>query len=273
MIGSLSERQIALSRVLTAIIAGQVTGSLGSGLIGATFGWRASMAGGTALAAIALVVTLAYLRPRADAERPPLNFATMRRGYGQVFQNPLAAVCFAAVFAEGIAIFGLLPYVAVLLEQRGAGGLREAGFVIGGFAVGGFLYTFFVRLLLTRLGLLNLIRAGGLVCAAGIAGLAAEASWPVETAIFVVVGVGFYMIHNSLQTQATELAPDNRGSAVAAHAFFFFLGQAVGPLVYSLGLTRLGAAGTLIGAALLMAATGLLTAAGLRTRSVGVNDR
>lgn len=262
-----SERQIALSRVLTAIIAGQVTGSLGSGLIGATFGWRASMAAGAALTVIALAVTLVYLHPRANAERPPLNLATMQRGYGQVFRNPLAVVCFAAVFAEGIAIFGLLPYVAVLLEQRGAGGLREAGFVIGGFAVGGFIYTFFVRLLLTRLGLLNLIRAGGLVCAAGIAGLAAETSWPVEMAIFVVVGVGFYMIHNSLQTQATELAPDNRGSAVAAHAFFFFLGQAAGPLVYSFGLGHLGAAGTLVGAALLMVATGILTAAGLGRRA------
>jgi predicted MFS family arabinose efflux permease len=55
-----------------------------------------------------------------------------------------------------------------------------------------------------------------------------------------VTGIGFYMIHNSLQTQATELAPDARGAAVALHAFFFFLGQACGPIMYQIGFTTFG---------------------------------
>ncbi len=261
-----AERQLALSRVLAAIIGGQVTGSLGSGIVGAYFGWRASMAFGTVLTLAAFVLTVMYLRGRTDAERPPLRVATMTGGYREVFRNPLAVVCFAAVFAEGIIIFGLLPYVAVLLENRGAGGLRESGFVLAGFAVGGFMYTALVGLLLGRLGLYNLIRAGGLVCALGIAALALHVSWPVEMALFAVVGVGFYMIHNSLQTQATELAPANRGSAVAAHAFFFFLGQAAGPLIYGLGLAHAGPSPTLIAMSVAMALTGLLTAAGLIAR-------
>ena len=62
---------------------------------------------------------------------------------------------------------------------------------------------------------------------------------------FVLVGVGFYMIHNSLQTQATELAPGNRGSAVAAHAFFFFLGQAAGPVVYGHSFAAIGPGDTI----------------------------
>lgn len=128
------------------------------------------------------------------------------------------------------------------------------------------MYTAFVGLLLGRLGLYNLIRAGGLVCAIGIAGLTANVTWPIEMALFAVVGVGFYMIHNSLQTQATELAPSNRGSAVAAHAFFFFLGQAVGPVIYGLGLAHAGASPTLIVMSLAMALTGMLTAAGLMAR-------
>ena len=48
------------------------------------------------------------------------------------------------------------------------------------------------------------------------------------------------MIHNSLQTQATELAPQARGAAVALHAFFFFFGQACGPLLYRLGFEAAG---------------------------------
>ena len=101
--------------------------------------------------------------------------------------------------------------------------------MLAGFAIGGFLYTALVRSMLAALGLCSLIRWGAYVCGLGFAGLALGGSWPVEALAFVVVGLGFYMIHNSLQTQATELAPGARAAAVAAHAFFFFLGQAAGP--------------------------------------------
>ena len=262
-----AERQVALSKVLTAIIAGQMTGSIGSGLIGSYFGWRASMAAGTVLALIALALTVWQLQPRTNAERPPFKLSTMFDGYGHVFRNPRSVVCFTAVFIEGIVVFGLFPYIAVMLEKRGAGGLKEAGFVLSGFAIGGLIYTALVRVMLSKLGLYNVIRAGAGLSGMGFIALSPEWSWPTEMAIFVAIGAGFYMIHNSLQTQATELAPDARASAVAAHAFFFFLGQAAGPLVYGIGLERAGAGATLVAAGLAMALTGVGTVAGLKARA------
>ncbi len=267
---SFEERQIALSRVLTAVIAGQMTGSVGSGLIASYFGWRAAMMGGTGLALAALALTLWQLHPRTKVERPPFQPRRMFDGYGQVFANPKTIVCFAAVFIEGIVVFGLFPYLAVMLERRGAGGLKEAGFVLSGFAIGGLAYTALVRVMLLRLGPYNLIRAGAALCGLGFVALSPEWSWPVEMAIFVAIGAGFYMIHNSLQTQATELAPDNRGAGVAAHAFFFFLGQAVGPLVYRVGLDSAGTKATLIAAGVVIALTGIATAAGLKARSPAI---
>jgi predicted MFS family arabinose efflux permease len=264
-----AERQVALSKVLTAVIAGQMTGSIGSGWLGSYFGWRASMAAGTVLALIALVVTLSQLHPRANAERPPFKFSTMFDGYGNVFRNPRTVVCFTAVFIEGIVIFGLFPYMALLLEERGAGGLREAGFVLSGFAIGGLLYTALVRVLLARLGLYNIIRGGAAVSGLGLALLAPGWAWPLEMAMFVLIGGGFYMIHNSLQTLATELAPDSRASAVAAHAFFFFLGQAAGPLLYRVGLDHAGNQATVLFMAAVMALLGFATAAGLKARTRG----
>jgi len=265
---SMAERQVALSRVLTAIIAGQLTGSLGSGVIASYFGWRIATIAATALTLAAFIITLSQLRARpgkatARARGQFLN------GYREVFANPRTVVCFSAVFIEGIVIFGLFPYLAVLLESRDAGGLKEAGFVLAGFAVGGFAYTALVRLMLARLGLYNLILAGGVVSGIGLALMSLGASWPVEMATFAIVGVGFYMIHNSLQTQATELAPNYRASGVAAHAFFFFLGQAVGPLVYRVGLAEVGSEATLVIAGIAMALLGVATAVGLRIRSAG----
>ena len=51
------------------------------------------------------------------------------------------------------------------------------------------------------------------------------------------------------QTQATELAPNARGAAVALHAFFFFLGQAAGPICYGFGFAHIGPTATLMIAA------------------------
>lgn len=262
-----ADRQLALSRVLSAIIAGQLTGSVGAGLIASVAGWRVAMAAGAALAVAALLVTLMQLRASQTAIRKPFTVATVRGGYGQVFANPRARICFTAVFVEGIVVFGLFPYLALLLEERGAGGLKEAGFVLAGFGAGGIIYTLLVRAMLPKLGSMNLIRGGGTVAGGALAILPFAGTWPAEAATFVAVGIGFYMIHNSLQTEATELAPDARGSAVAAHAFFFFLGQAAGPLVYRAAFETVGTTGALIFAGALMIATGAATAAALARRS------
>jgi len=261
-------RQVALSRLLAAIISGQLLGSIGSGVLASYTSWRVSMAVGAVLAAAALALTVWQLQPRAKPVRTRFTLALMREGYAQVLSNPRAAVCFMAVFVEGILLFGLFPYIAILLEARGAGGLREAGFVLAGFGLGGFLYTALVSSILPRMGLLNLIRAGGVVCGIGFCGLAVGLSWPAEMAAFLVVGVGFYMIHNSLQTQATELAPNNRGAAVAAHAFCFFLGQAAGPIIYGLSLPALGSTVTLFVAGVIVGGLGFATAWGLIRRGV-----
>jgi MFS transporter, DHA1 family, inner membrane transport protein len=263
---AMSERQLALSRVLTAIIAGQLTGSIGSGFVASFFGWRAAQTAATVLVLVALAVTVWQLRPASRPRRTRPSRKEFVAGYRAVFANPRSVVCFSAVFVEGIVIFGLFPYVAVLLEQRGAGGLKEAGFVLAGFGLGGFIYTALVRLMLGRLGLYKLIMSGGVVSGVGLALLSFGTSWPAEMAIFMIVGVGFYMIHNSLQTQATELAPLNRGSAVAMHSFFMFLGQAFGPIVYGVGLAGVGTLWTLLFAGAAMGLLGIATAWGLKSR-------
>jgi MFS transporter, DHA1 family, inner membrane transport protein len=264
---AMTDRQIALSRVLTAIIAGQLTGSIGSGFVASYFGWRVATAAAAALTLAALVLTVWQLRSDTQRHSTEPDRHEFFDGYRAVFANPRSVVCFSAVFIEGIVIFGLFPYVAVLLEQRGAGGLKEAGLVLSGFGLGGFIYTALVRVMLGRLGLYKLIMSGGIVSGVGLALLSFGTSWPAEMAIFVIVGVGFYMIHNSLQTQATELAPRHRGSGVAAHSFFVFLGQAVGPIIFGMSLDRAGSLSTLLVAGAAMAALGVATAWGLKSRS------
>jgi predicted MFS family arabinose efflux permease len=54
------------------------------------------------------------------------------------------------------------------------------------------------------------------------------------------LGLAFYMLHNTLQTRATEMAPEARGSAVSAFAFCLFLGQTLGVSAVGLGIEHAG---------------------------------
>lgn len=266
----MQDRQVALSRILSAILIGQLSGAIGAGMIASASSWRVVMWLTTAASLIALTVTLRGLKPRSEVHRQPLSLPRMIGGYARVLANPRAVVCYASVFVEGMAIFGILPFLAAMLEADGAGSIREAGFVIAGMAVGGILYTLTVRSMLRRITYLTLIRIGGVLCATGLFALAAFHTWPPKTLAFTAVGFGFYMIHNSIQTQVTELAPDARGAAVALHAFCFFLGQAMGPILYRLGIATLGAPATVATSAVVIFLLGLATAAGFARRSAKI---
>jgi predicted MFS family arabinose efflux permease len=65
------------------------------------------------------------------------------------------------------------------------------------------------------------------------------------------------MLHNSVQTEVSSLAPSARASAFSMHAFSFFLGQALGPVIFGFGLHKLGLSPMLIANGLLLGAVGL----------------
>jgi predicted MFS family arabinose efflux permease len=241
------QRQVALARVLFAAVTGQLIGSVGSGLIGERFGWRASFFAAFAISLAAAALGFVALRPRPDAPpRKAVTLAGAMAGYRSVFANPLAVVCYASVFVEGVLIYGIFPHLAGVFETRGVGGVREAGFTVGAFGVGGIIMTMSVRAMLRHLGMFTMMRAGGVMGALALALVALSSAWQVTVFAFVFLGLGFYMIHNSLQTQATELSPTARGSAVSLHAFFFFVGIALGPPAIGLGLHTIGATATML---------------------------
>ncbi len=257
-------RQVALSRLLLGMLTGHLTGTLVAGLVGDAYGWRTVMWLGSGLIAIATGIALVSVAPRVKPGTGILTFRSVRTGYARVFQNPRAIVCFTAVAIGGTALFGLLPHVASMLEARGAGSVKEAGVIAAAAGLGGIIYTLTVKRILAFVGgQFNMIRLGGTTAGIGFLLAALSPGWQSEAAAFVVLGFGFYMVHNSLQTQATELAPDARGAAVSLHAFSFFIGQAIGPPIYAIGIRYLGTFETLALAGLVVAMTAFLLAAAL----------
>jgi predicted MFS family arabinose efflux permease len=262
------ERQVAIARWLTAVITGNLIGSSLAGVVGDLLGWRGVFFVITALGVVALGVAIVSLREAARVKPAGLSFSGFSAGYGKVFANPRAKVCFSAVFVEGIVIFGLFPFIALLLLAAGEPRASIAGLVIAGFSGGGVIYALLVPRLVARWRPDQLMIAGGIIAAFSLGIVAFDFAWPVQLAAFTLLGFGFYTLHASIQVQATELSPGARGAAMSIHSFFFFVGHASGPVLYGLGFVRLGSALTIALAALIIMAVGFVCARLLREKSV-----
>ena len=240
------ERQVAIARWLTAVITGNLIGSSLAGVVGDLLGWRGVFFVITALGVVALGVAIVSLREAARVKPAGLSFSGFSAGYGKVFANPRAKVCFSAVFVEGIVIFGLFPFIALLLLAAGEPRASIAGLVIAGFSGGGVIYALLVPRLVARWRPDQLMIAGGIIAAFSLGIVAFDFAWPVQLAAFTLLGFGFYTLHASIQVQATELSPGARGAAMSMHSFFFFVGHASGPVLYGLGFVRPGSALTIL---------------------------
>ena len=255
----MSERQVMIGRMLFAIISGQMLGSVVSGFANDAFGWHSALAVGAGVGAVAAAVAWLAMPAGASAaaSRDSGSFATL---YGRVLANPKAPWLIGGVAVEGMFFYGLFPYMGELLlaTARPAGGSIAAvtGVVLGAFGIGGLLYAFGVRVFLRLFGVRRMCLIGSTAAAVCYAALAVVPSWSLAALAMGVAGVSFYMLHNSMQTEATELAPSARGSAVALFACGFFIGQGLGPLVFGALLHGVGARPALLAVAAVIVVLG-----------------
>jgi predicted MFS family arabinose efflux permease len=264
-----AERQVAMGRLLFAIMTGNLLGATCAGVVSDLVGWRGVFFVLSGFGAIVFLAAIPGFRGFKEATGR-FDLSNLVPNYRAIFNNPLAKICFGAVFLEALFMYGVFPHMATLLHQAGETRASIAGIVIAGFGVGGALYGVIVSGLLRLLGETNLMRIGGMVMALCLLVIALRLAWPIEFVNFAVLGFGFYMLHAVIQIYASELAPAARGSAIALHSFFFFLGQAAGPIVYGIGLDTFGITPILLSGAVVLAGTGLVCAHFLRRPPVVV---
>jgi predicted MFS family arabinose efflux permease len=268
----ITERQVAMGRLLFAIMTGNLLGATCAGVVGDLVGWRGVFFVTGALGAVATAVAVPGLRGLKETAAGRFDLSNMIPNYRAIFRNPLAKICFGTVFLEALFMYGCFPYIATMLRQAGETRASIAGIVIAGFGIGGALYGVTVSRVLPRLGEQRMMRLGGAALGFSLVVIALRLYWPLEFVNFALLGFGFYMLHAVVQIYASELAPAARGSSMALHSFFFFLGQAVGPIVYGLGLSTVGLDPVLIFGAAVLVATGLTCARWLRRPSAIGSD-
>jgi predicted MFS family arabinose efflux permease len=256
------KRQIAIGRTLAGAMTGNLLGASVSGLIGDFLGWRGVLAVLGLIVVLASVVVAVGFRGAALTRPPRTSLSGLREGYRTIFGNPNARICYG--FIEGCCVLGLFPFIAAFLFELGETSLSIAGVVIAGFAVGGLFYTLTVSRFLPTIGVNGMMIGGAALVGVQLIAVATGPEWKLQTLSLMFMGWGFYMIHGSLQVFASELSAEARATALSLHAFFFFMGQTIGPIAYGFGIQHAGKVPTLLTAGTIMIALGFVCAKLLR---------
>jgi predicted MFS family arabinose efflux permease len=253
------QRQQLLGRFLVAQVLGQMFGQAAGGIVGDYFGWRTMfflLAAMLALAAVALAYELAT-NPITRAGRSTPSGRSPMASYRIVLRNPWARTMLITVGLEGALFQGVFPYVSADLHLRLGLNFTAIGIIIGIFATGGLIYAATVKPLMRRLGQIGIAKAGGALMGFAFLALAFEPVWQFAPVAVLGVGLGFFMLHNTLQTEATQMSPEARGTAVALFASMYFIGQTAGVALAAPVMDRFGARPLFVVSAVLLPALAL----------------
>ena len=262
-------RQQVIGRFLSGQILGQLFGQAAGGVLGDYFGWRNVF---FILAALLAAATLGLFY---ELWRNPITHANatpQHRGrgfiadYSAVLRSPWARAVIAIAFIEAAAMFGAFTYVGADLHLRFGVGFTLVGLFVGAFAIGGLIYSLSVRALVNRFGQTGLAAGGGALLALAYLTLAFEPHYWMAPAAILTIGLGFYMLHNTLQTNATQMTPQARGTAVAIFSASLYLGQTAGVAAGGVVFDRFTAVPVFLIAAAVLLALALWFARQLKRR-------
>jgi YNFM family putative membrane transporter len=264
-------RQPILGRYLAGQISGQLFGQAAGGVLGELLGWRQVffvLAGMFALATAGLVFELVTNPRTRAAHRAGESARGFIADYAAVLSNPWARFVIFAVFIEASVGWGAFAYVGADLHLRFALSFGAIGLIVGTFGVGGLLYAASVSLLVNRFGQAGLAIFGGLLLGLAYLMLAIARVWWIAPIAVTAIGLGFYALHNTLQTNATQMTPQARGTAVAIFSSAIYLGQTLGVVIAALVFDRFTAVPLFAATAITLPALAWWFAAKLRRRTV-----
>ncbi len=259
--------QETLARVGLGTTLGIVGGQLVGGLLTDALGWRWAFGLMTLLFAAVGLLLYADWRRQQAAPAPSGNDTALRPGFVKqalsIITGSWSRIVLLVAFIEGAAGFGVLAIWASHLHQALGLALSAAGAIVALFGLGGMLYMASARHLIRRLGVRGLVVLGA--CMLGLSALVVGLTpyWLLTVPAALLGGFGFFMFHNTMQVNATQMAPAARGTAVSLFAAALFLGQSVGVLLAAALVERIGSGMVIVAGGAAFTAVGLLFAQAL----------
>src|SRR5690554_1218344 len=236
-------RQPVLAYFLIGQIFGVIAGQALGGVLADLTGWRGAFWFMVAMFAVVGVLLLreVWRSPGIDdagaAATPSVGFLQRFLAVGRV---GWARLILCGVCIEGALVFGGLAFIPTYLHDHFELSLTQAGALMALFGLGGLSYALFARTFVGRLGERGLATLGGLALGMAFGLLMLAEHWSYALPAAWLAGIGFYMLHNTFQLNATQMAPEHRGTAVALFASCLFLGQAGGVSLIAGLIDRVG---------------------------------
>ncbi|WP_170182188.1 MFS transporter [Phreatobacter stygius] len=268
-----AQRQAVLARYMIFTSFGAISGQAIGGVLADALGWQSVfiMAG----AFLLLAGTVLAIQQRSSpvlSRRQPAPAGGVRGSLAQMLalrNIPYARVVLMAVTIEAVLFYGTFTFLGAHLRQVYNISYTAIGAMTALSAAGAAAYSWSAPFLLGRFGERAVLGMASVFLAASFALLALTPPvWLVAVAI-AIGGFGFVLLHNPLQTNATQMTPGSRGAGIATFAFCFFAGQTAGVALCSLIYDQVGAPPLFAGAALLLPVLVFWFRAGLaRTRPV-----
>jgi len=220
-----ASRQAALAGLMSATVMGMLAGQWVVGMIAEGVGWRPAFA---LIACLFLLTSGLLLRAVAHQAPPAAASSGARRTLLGVIASPTARWILTVTAIEGALAFGAIAFIPSALQRQYGISMSMAGGIAACYGVGGFIYTRMASRVLARTGESGLARLSGILLLTGFVSFAYVPALTWTPVACLLVGFGFYGLHNTLQTNATQMAPAARGAAMSLFACCLFLGQSAG---------------------------------------------
>ena len=276
--------QEMLTRTGLGSTLGLVMGQLLGGLLTDALGWR------WCFVFMTLLFTLVGILLCTDLRRQGLTLlsapgalpdggseavrVSARHGFVKqallIVTGPWSRIILLMSMVEGVVGFGVLAIWATHLHQRLGLSLSMAGAIVALYGLGGMLYMALGRRLIRGFGQQRLVLVGGAIVGVCACVLAFTPHWVFAVPASLLAGFGFFMFHNTMQTNATNMAPGARGTAVSLFASSLFLGQSIGVVLAASLMGSIGSETVIALGGAVMALEGVFFAWALRRRETAL---
>ncbi|MDH6184896.1 MFS transporter [Polaromonas sp. CG_23.6] len=271
--------QEMLTRTGLGSTLGIVGGQLVGGLLTDALGWRWAFVFMTVLFGVVgslLWLNLRQQRTPAAKVEAPVGATAVRPGFVTqallILTGSWSRIILLMALVEGAAGFGVLAIWASHLHRSLGLSLSLAGAIVALFGLGGMLYMAVGRHLIRRFGQQGLVLFGGAILGVCALVLAYTPHWGPALPASLLAGFGFFMFHNTMQTNATQMAPHARGTAVSLFSSSLFLGQSIGVVLAASLIDRVGTSAVIAAGGAVMALEGVYFAWVLRRRERMMKD-
>jgi MFS transporter, YNFM family, putative membrane transport protein len=215
-------RQVVIGRFLVITSSALAFSASIGGTVAHFISWRFMLLGYGLLALIPIGLMWRIKTP------PLTGVPNASIGFGKILRDRRAQCVYAAVFVEGILLWGGMTYLGSFANKRYGFDQFIVGLLIALFGIGMMAGGFLLGRIRRRLSENVLAALGGVLMGASY--LALIPQWPFITFVIsmFLMGIGYVSLHTTLQVRGTEISPAARGKAFSLFAFTLFSGMAIG---------------------------------------------